>query len=139
MDIYWSEIFQDCTVNNWLITRIVFVCMLVFIHVCLLNILRVYDICLIEIQMLPTFRQFQISKMHYACIVNIYCRYAMIINWCWNFLIFSLQTALLTLFRRHIVYLSEAICVVFFPIKDEQEYTLGLQCTRFGTIYHSHV
>lgn len=99
------------------------------------NILRVCDICLIKIQMLPTFRQFQISKMHYACIVNMYYRYAMIINLmlkCFNFhsnslnlcLFFwnvnvtranaVLQTTLLTLFGRHIVYLSEAICVVFF-------------------------
>lgn len=114
--------------------------MLVFIHVCLLNILRVCDICLIEIQMLPTFRQFQISKMHYACIVNIYCRYAMIINLMLKFFNFQFTDSPVNTFSKtYSISKLSHMCSFFFPIKDEQEYTLGLQCTRFGTIYHSHV
>lgn len=125
------------------------------------NNLRVCDICLIKIQMLPTFRQFQISKMHYACIVIMYCRYAMIINLmlkCFNFhsdslnlcLFFwnvnvtrantVLQTTLLTLFGRHIVYLSEAKCVVFFQSRTNRNILLRILRRNYVHVYiHSRL
>lgn len=90
-------------------------------------------------QMQPTFRQFQISKMHYACIVNMYCLYAMIINLMLKCFNFQFTDSPVSTFSKTYSISSEATCVVFFSIKEEQEYTLGLQCTRYGTIYHSHV
>lgn len=110
--------------------------------------------------MLPTFRQFQISKMHYACIVNMYCRYAMIINlmlrcfnfhsnqWIFVFFFWNvnvtrakavLQTTLLTLFGRHIEYLSEAICVGFF-FQSRTNRNILLRILRRNYVYiHSRL
>lgn len=71
---FWVSIVTPC----WIIWG------LIVIHGICLDIWRLKAIK----RMLPTFRQFQISQMHYACIVNMYCRYAMIINLmlkCFNF------------------------------------------------------
>lgn len=99
--------------------------MLVFIHVCLLNILRVCDICLIEIQMLPTFRQFQISKMHYACIVNIYCRYAMIINLMLKFFNFQFTDSPVNTFSKtYSISKLSHMCSFFFQSRTNRNILL---------------
>lgn len=105
------------------------------------------------------FANFKFLKcvMHVLSICTVATRWSL--TWCWNVLIFTqihwifvfcwnvnvaranavLQTTLLTLFGRHIVYLSEAICVVFF-FQSRTNRNILLRILRRNYVYiHSRL